>query len=219
MKAVVRAMSAVLFVIPFFLLSASAHAQVTAVAPVTEAPQYNHRWEVYGGAQYAHFNPSPGPNIQANNLLGWNGTATVYLHPLWGIEGGARGVYGNMSVPANAYNIPASPKMSENLFLFGPTFRFFRKENYAAGMHVLVGAAYGSFDKDFPSGVQPNVVGIYNNKLAFGAAVGWWTDYNLSSRLAVRAIADYQPTRYGFTMQSEFAGSVGVVYKFGTLRK
>jgi hypothetical protein len=37
--------------------------------------------------------------------------------------------------------------------------------------------------------------------------------------LAVRFIADYQPTRYGFTMQSEFAGSVGIVYKFGILKK
>jgi hypothetical protein len=218
-KAVVRAVSAVLFVIPFFLLMAGAHAQVTAVAPVTEAPQYNNRWEVYGGAQYSHFNPGPGRNIQANNLLGWNGTATVYFRPVWGIEASARGLYGDMSVPENAYNVPSSPRMSENLFLFGPTFRLFRRENYAAGLHALVGAAYGSFDKDFPQGVQPNLVGIYNNKLALGGAVGWWTDYNVSSKLAVRVIADYQPTRYGYTQQNEFAGSVGIVYKFGVLRK
>lgn len=218
-KAVVRAMCAVLFVLPFFLPVARAHAQVTATAPITEAPQYNNRWEIYGGAQYSHFNPSPGPNVAANNLLGWNGTATVYLHPLWGIEMGARGLYGTMTIPANSYNVPANPKMSEDLFLFGPTFRFFRGQNYAAGMHALVGAAYGSFDKDFPSGVQPNLVGIYNNKLALGEAIGAWGDYNLSTRLAVRVIADYQPTHYGFTTQSEFAGSVGIVYKFGTLRK
>jgi len=218
-KFVARAVSAALFVIPFFLPTAGAHAQVTAVAPVTTAPQYNNRWEIYGGAQYSHFNPAPGPNIPANNLLGWNGTATVYFRPVWGIEGGARGLYGTMSVPSNAYNVPANPSMSENLFLFGPTFRFFRKPNYAAGMHFLIGAAYGSFDKDFPQGVQPNSVGIYNNKLALGGAAGWWTDYNLSSRLAVRAIADYQPTWYGYTMQNEFAGSVGIVYKFGSLSK
>jgi hypothetical protein len=218
-KAVVRAMSAALFVIPLFLPAIRANAQVTATAPATSAPEYNNRWDIYGGAQYSHFNPSPGSNIAANNLLGWNGTLTAYLHPIWGIEMGARGLYGTMSIPPNAYNVPASPKMSENLFLFGPTFRFIRRDNYAAGMHVLVGAAYGSFDKDFPSGVEPNLVGIYNNKLAFGAAVGAWGDYNVTSKLAVRVIADYQPTHYGYKWQSEFAGSVGIVYKFGTLKK
>jgi hypothetical protein len=212
-------MSAVLFVIPFFLPAAGAHAQVTAVAPVTTPPQYNNRWEVYGGAQYSHFNPAPGPNISATNLLGWNGTATVYFRPVWGLEGGARGLYGTMSVPSNPYGIPASPKMSEHLFLFGPTFRFFRRPNYAAGMHFLIGGAYGSFDQDFPPGVQPNVVGIYNNKLAFAGAAGAWGDYNVSDRWAVRVIADYMPTRYGYGLQSEFAGSVGIVYKFGTLSK
>jgi hypothetical protein len=218
-KAVVRAVCAALFVFPFFFPAAVAHAQVTATAPITEAPQYNNRWEIYGGAQYSHFNPSPGPNVAANNLLGWNGTATVYLHPVWGIEMGARGLYGTMTIPANSYGVPTNPKMSEDLFLFGPTFRFFRGKNYAAGMHVLVGAAYGVFDKDFPQGVQPDLVGIYNDKLAFGSAAGTWVDYNLSTRLAVRAIADYQPTHYGYTTQSEFAGSVGIVYKFGTLKK
>jgi hypothetical protein len=195
------------------------HAQVTATAPVTEAPAYNNRWDIYGGFQYSHFNPSPGPNVAATNLFGWNGTATAYLHPVWGIEMGARGLYGSMSIPPNPFNVPASPKMSEYLWLFGPNFRFIRKENYAAGMHILVGAAYGDFDKDFPSGIQPNLVGIYNDKLAFGAALGAWYDYNLSPKLAVRAIADYQPTHYGYKWQSEFAGSVGIVYKLGVLKK
>lgn len=219
MKFVFRALSAALLVIPFFLPVAGAHAQVTAVAPVKVQPQYNNRWEVYGGAQYAHFNPGPGRNIQATNLLGWTGGATMYFHPSWGLEANARGLYGTMSVPANAFGVPASPKMSENLFLFGPTFRFIRLQKYAGGMHILIGAAYGSFDKDFPKGVQPYQVGIYNNKLAFGAAIGWVSDFRVTDRLAVRAVADYQPTHYGYTTQNEFAGSVGVVYKFGKLTK
>ncbi len=218
-KAVVRAVCAVLFVIPSFLPVAQAHAQVTAVAPVTEAPQYNNRWEVYGGVQYSHFNPGRARNIEANNLLGWNGTATIYLHPSWGIEGGVRGLYGSMTVPANPYGVEANPKMSETLFLFGPTFRLRRRENYAAGLHADVGATYGSFDNDFPPGVSPNQVGIYNNKLAFAGTIGAFYDYNLSPRLSVRTILDYQLTRYGYTRQNEFAGSVGVVYKFGTLHK
>jgi len=217
-KAVVRSLCAVLFVSTLYFSAVSAHAQVTATAPVTEPPEYTNRWDIYGGAQYSHFNPSPGRNIASINLLGWTGGAVAYFRPVWGIESSVRGIYGTINVPANQYNVTSS-RMSEHLVLFGPNFRLYRRANYAAGLHVLIGAAYGSFDSGFPSGVQPNLVGVYNNKLAFGAAVGGWYDYNLSPHLAVRAVADWQPTRYGYTVQNEFAGSVGIVYKLGSLHK
>ncbi|MFT4112494.1 hypothetical protein [Silvibacterium sp.] len=219
MKAVVRSILAVLPLLAMVSVSSSAHGQVTATAPVSENPTYTNRWDVDGGFQYSHFNPSPGRNINATNLFGWTGGATAWMRPVWGIESSVRGVYGNMNIPENSYNVPTSAKMSETLFLFGPTFRLMRHEKYAAGMHVLIGAAYGSFDKDFPSGVQPNTLDIYNNKLAFGAAVGGWYDHNLSQKLAVRLTTDWQPTRYGYSEQNEFAGSVGIVYRLGSLTK
>lgn len=194
----------------------SLHAQVVATAPETEAPQYGERWDFYGGAQYSHFNPSPGRNVQAVNLLGWNGDATVWLHTTWGVEGTARGLYGNLVVPANTEGIPANPPMTEHLFLFGPNFRILRKPGYTFGMHSLIGAAYGVFDSGFPSGTRPQDVDIYNDKLAIGFAIGSWFDYNLSPRLSVRVITDWQPTHYGFVYQNEFAGSAGIVYKFGS---
>lgn len=218
MKSVVRSLLAALFVAPFLLSIVHADAQVTATAPIAELPQYSNRWDFYGGVQYSHFNPSAARSFPANNLVGWNGTAAAYFRPVWGIEGSFRGLYGTIDAPQNQYGI-TSPKMSENLFLFGPTFRIFRRENYAVGIHTLIGAAYGSFDKDFPQGISPNQIGVYNNKLAFGAGVGVDADYNLSSRLAVRIIADWQPTHYGYTWQNEFAGSVGIVYKIGSLHK
>jgi len=192
------------------------HAQVTATAPEAEAPQYSHRWDFYGGAQYSHFNPSPGRGVEAINLLGWNGAATAWLHTTWGIEGSARGLYGTLVVPANSEGVPANPQMSEHLFLFGPNFRILRGRNATVGFHSLIGAAYGSFSQGFPSGTTPQDVGIYNDKLALGLGVGPWLDYNLSQTLSVRVISDWQPTHYGFTWQNEFAGSVGIVYKFGT---
>ncbi len=191
-------------------------AQVVATAPETEGSQYAERWDFYGGAQYSHFNPSPGRNVQAINLLGWNGSATAWLHSTWGIEGTARGLYGNLVVPANTEGIPASPPMTEHLFLFGPNFRILRKPSFTFGMHSLVGAAYGVFDSGFPKGTQPQDVDIYNDKLALGLAIGAWADFNLSSRLSVRVITDWQPTHYGFPWQDEFAGSAGIVYKFGS---
>ncbi|HTV16280.1 MAG TPA: hypothetical protein VME68_16280 [Acidobacteriaceae bacterium] len=197
------------------------HAQVTATAPEAESPQYAQRWDIYGGAQYMHFNPGTGKGngVPAVNLLGWNGSATVWIRQRWGIEGSARGVYGNLNVPANPYNIPSSPPMSEHLFLFGPSFRFYRGPRLTAGMHTLIGAAYGVFDSGFPAGVIPQDVNIYNNKLAFGYVIGSFVDYNVTPRWSVRFIGDWQPTHYGFSQQNEFAGSVGIVYKVGSLGK
>lgn len=195
------------------------HAQVTATAPETEAPEYAQRWDLYGGAEYAHFNPSPGRNVEAINLLGWNGSATAWMRPSWGIEASARGVYGNLVVPANNLGVAANPPMSEHLFLFGPNFRMYRHARTTLGMHALVGAAYGSFSSGFPSGVTPQNVGIYNDKLALGLAVGGYADYNVTPRWSARFISDWQPTHYGFSWQNEFAGSVGIVYKFGALHK
>jgi len=218
-RVAVRFLSAV-FTFALLLVPAThLHAQITATAPITEQPEYSNRWDVYGGAAYSHFNPGPGKGVQAINLLGWNGSAIAYFRPTWGIEASARGYYGDMDVPQNGLGVPAKAAMSEHLFLFGPNFRFLRTPKYAAGMHVLIGAAYGSFDKDFPQGIQPIQVAIYNNKLAFGAVIGAYGDYNLSPKWAVRLIADYQPTRYGYSTQNEFAGSIGVVYKIGSLHK
>ena len=217
-KFVVRFLFAALFTLQLFSFTHHANAQVTATAPVAELPQYDNRWDLYGGFQYSHFNPSPARSFPANNLLGWNGTATAYFRPIWGISGSLRGLYGNIDVPTNQYGI-TSPRMAETLFLFGPTFRFRRRENSAVGAHILIGGTYGNFDKDFPSGIEPQQVGVYNDKLAFAAAVGASYDYNLSPRLSVRAIGDWQPTHYGYTWQNEFAGSVGIVYKMGSLHK
>jgi hypothetical protein len=198
-----------------FASSLRLHAQVTATAPETEAPQNAQRWDFYGGAQYSHFNPSPDRGVHAINLLGWNGTATIWLGSRFGFDGSARGLYGNIEVPANGEGIPANPQMSEHLFLFGPDFRIVRHRTYTMGMHTLIGGAYGAFGNGFPKGTKPQDVGIYNDKLAVGFGFGPWIDYNLGPRFAVRAIADWQPTHYGFSWQSEFAGSVGIVYKFG----
>lgn len=199
-----------------FFSSPVLHAQVTATAPEEEVPQNAQRWDFYGGAQYSHFNPSPERGVHAINLLGWNGSATLWLGSRFGIAGSGRGLYGTLVVPANNEGIPANPQMSEHLALFGPDFRILLHTHYTVGMHGLIGGAYGAFGNGFPKGTSPQDVGIYNDKLAIGLAMGPWVDYNLGSKLSVRLISDWQPTHYGFTWQKEFAGSVGIVYKFGT---
>jgi hypothetical protein len=198
-----------------FFAQATLHAQVTATAPEEETPQYAERLDVYGGAQYAHFNPGPGTGVHAINLLGWQGDGTVWMRTRVGIEVNARGEYGTLDIPDNPYGVPSTGPMSEHLFLFGPNFRMMMHPHFDVGMHVLVGAAYGKFSDAFPHGVVPQEVGIYNDKLALGLAVGPSVEYNLGPRLAVRLIPEWQPTKYGFPWQNEFAGSVGIVYKLG----
>lgn len=218
MKAVMSRFLALAAFGAMFLPQARLHAQITATAPQAESSQ-SQRWDVFGGAQYAHFNPSPGAEVRAVNLLGWQGSATAWFRPLWGIEANARGEYGSLAVPPNIYGVPAHPPMSEHLFLFGPSFRFYHSPKVTLGMHFLIGAAYGSFDSGFPHNVQPQMLSIYNNKLAFGMADGGFADYNVRPHWAVRFVADYQPTHYGYAQQSEFAGAVGLVYKIGKLNR
>jgi hypothetical protein len=193
------------------------HAQVTATAPESEVPGYDQRWDFTGGGQYSHFNPSPGRGVAAINLEGVTGAATVWLRSSWGVEGSARILHGTLAVPVNSESIPANPPMHEYLFLFGPNFRIIRHRGYTLGVHALAGAAYGVFDAGFPAGAMPQDVGIYNDKLAFGMGVGSWADVNVTPRWSVRVTSDWQPTHYGLSWQNEFAGSVGIVYKFGYL--
>lgn len=221
MKAGLSRLAPLLLLGALFVSHPRIEAQVTATAPEVEAPQYAQRWDFFGGAQYAHFNPGTGKgnSIKAVNLLGWNGSATAWFRPAWGIEASARGVYGNLVVPGNDLGVPTNPPMSEHLFLFGPSFRMVRSPRYTLGMHGLIGAAYGSFSSGFPPGVTPQTLDIYNDKLAFGYVVGGYADYNVTPNWSVRLISDWQPTHYGFSQQNEFAGSVGIVYKMGKLGK
>ena len=202
--------------------SPALHAQITATAPQATPSEYSQRIDFSAGFQYSHFNPSPGNKIEAINLFGGEGSATLWLHPRWGLEASVREASGTMPIPLTTINgvqLPTHLPMSEYLFLFGPSVRFYRGPRLSLGMHYLVGAAYGDFSSGFPSGIQPQSVGIYNDKLAMGLGIGGIADYNLTSRWAVRLDADWQPTHYGFDWQDESADSVGLVYKFGSLRK
>jgi hypothetical protein len=202
--------------------SPALHAQVTATASKGPSSEYSQLVDLSGGALYAHFNPSPGLQVHAINLLGGEGSATVWLRPVWGVEASVREASGTMLIPpslVNGVQVPTSAPMSEYLVLFGPSFRFYRRPKITLGMHYLLGAAYGSFSSGFPKGIQPQNVGIYNDKLTMGLAIGGFADYNLNPRWSVRFVADWQPTHYGFNWQNESADSVGIVYKWGSLHR
>ena len=199
------------------LFSPLLHSQITATAPAaTVGSADNERFDVLGGAAYSHFNPGFAHQVRATNLLGWEGGVTAWFSNMFGLEATARGLYGNYTLPFNNFNLPATSSMSEHLFLFGPSFRLIEKERYTAGLHLLVGGTYGSFDHAFQgSGVAPAQIGVLNSQLASAYALGGWADYKVLPKIAIRFTGDYQPTRYSSIGQNEFFGAVGIVYKFG----
>jgi hypothetical protein len=192
---------------------------VTATAPPlsTDLASYNNRWDAYGGFGYARFQTTLGVSLKAN-MYGWKGQATGWLNPIVGLTGATGNYYGSIGLPPNIHSIPTA-NISEHLFLFGPEFRLLRDPKYTVDVHLLLGGTYGIFNSSFPSGVQPNALSLYNNQLAFALAVGGAYDYNLKPNWSVRLYTDFQPTHYGLAFQKEFAGSVGVVYKWGAIKR
>ncbi|HEY0758891.1 MAG TPA: hypothetical protein VGD59_06515 [Acidisarcina sp.] len=191
-------------------------AQTAPPLPVAaDAADYNNRYDFFGGFAYAHFNGIG--KVRATNLYGFNGQATAWIKPVFGLAASVRGDYGSFPASPNSLGITTT-RISQHLFLFGPDFRLLRSPKQALGFHALLGGAYGSFSSGL-HGAQPNSLGLYVDQLAFAEAIGASYDYNLSRKLSVRFIADYAPTHYGTAGQKEFAGSVGVVYKMGSLRK
>lgn len=199
----------------FVFCAASLQAQIVATAPVTVAPAYNNHYDVFGGFDYSHFNPARGSQVHAINMFGFNGTLTDWVKPGFGLELTTRHVYGTIIPPINGYGIK-NYTGSQHFYMVGAAARFLRTPKYDFGMHLDLGAVYGVFDKGYPPNVQPIDLGIFNTQPAFAAAIGAFSDYNIKPHWALRLYTDWEPTFYGQTHQDEFAGSLGVVYKFGT---
>ncbi|HVJ08880.1 MAG TPA: hypothetical protein VM554_10875 [Acidisarcina sp.] len=200
-------------------LLASPHrvaAQITLAPLAATGADYQNRWDIFGGFSYSYFSTTIGHGHKTN-LYGGGAEGTVWLSPVVGATAAVREVSGHLPVDPNIFGV-TNPRMSETLFLFGPEVRLYRAERAAVSAHWLVGGTYGVFDSDL-KGISPNTLGLYNNQLAFAMAAGAAWDYNLSPRFSVRAITDFQPTYFGSSVQKEFGGQVGLVYKIGSLKK
>jgi hypothetical protein len=213
----VLAFSAFLF--PAFLLTLQAQTPAPGPPAAPAAPagaDYDNRWDFSGGYAFTRMSPGFG-RLAPVNLMGGTGQATIWVRPVYGFTLIGRGFTGNATLKPNIYNL-SNPSVREYVFLLGPDFRLFHSPKSALGAHWLFGGAYGIFDTDL-KGVQPNLVGLYNNQLAFSMSLGATYDYNLSPKLSVRLVTDFQPTYYGASAQEAFAGSLGVVYKMGSLHQ
>ncbi len=211
-----------------FLPSLSVLAQAPQFHPPVVAPNstlsgvtYNNRYEVYGGAAYAHFDA--GPNIlQGANLGGFDAQAARFFTRKWAAAGNVRGYFGTSGAVPNAFNI-RGPFVDEIFFLGGPEYRAASNQHASITLHALFGGVHGSFDSalndEAGNRVDPSVVGFFNNQTTFGAAIGGSIDLNRSPRLAFRispdaTLTDFSTRGQGGIVQ-QFAISVGVVYRLG----
>ncbi len=204
-----------------FLVSAShLPAQVTATAPPlsVDLANYNNRWDAFGGFSYARYTTTVGHALRGN-LMGFKAQATGWLNPIVGVTVSTGNYYGSVGLPPSEFNL-SSANVSEHMFLVGPEFRLLRDARWTVDAHLLLGGTYGIFDNSFKtSNITPNYFNLPNNQLAFAMAAGGAFDYNLKPNWSVRMITDFQPTHYGLAFQKEFSGSIGVVYKWGALKK
>jgi hypothetical protein len=173
---------------------------------------YSHKFEVYGGGGYTRFRP--GPSLQHINESAWNGGFTDYLWGRLGLTADLRGYYGIAFIPPNPYNI-FKPSISQYTFMVGPQYRFVRREHWAIGGQVLVGAAKGNFFANSAE-LPGTLIGLWpkGTDVSFSAAVP--IDYNISPGLAFRIQPGYWLTTFGSTAQVKNLGwNAGLVYRFG----
>lgn len=179
--------------------------------------KYDWRWEVYGGMAYSHFNA--GPNIvQGSNLGGFDAQVARFFTPRWAVAANARGYYGTSPVLPNQYRIEG-PFVSEHMFMAGPEYRGPSNEHVSLLFHALFGGAYGYFTRGLQdqngNPVPPVNVGLFNNQLTFGSAIGGSIDLNRSPRLVFRISPDATLTDFGSAgIHEQFTLSVGMVFRF-----
>jgi len=188
--------------------------------------EYGHRWEVGGGGGYLRFRS--GEYLQKNNEVTWQAAATRYFSPTLGLMADVRGSFGDAKVPNNIYNEAYRPLINEYTFMVGPNYRFYRKEKWAASVHVLGGMAIGNFDGG-AKGLLSQDLGLWEsaNRPVFSAGVS--LDYNLYPNMAFRvtptyvatmfqlAPSDPEPQPHG-TFQNNAGINVGLFYRFGKIK-
>jgi hypothetical protein len=173
---------------------------------------YSHKFEVYAGGGYTRFRP--GGSLQHINESAWNGGFTDYLRGRLGVTADLRGYYGTAFITPNPFNI-FKPSISQYTFMAGPQYRLVRREHWAVGAQVLVGASKGNFNANgaaFPG----ELVGLWSSGTGLSVAAGVPVDYNLSPALAIRLQPGYWLSTFGSTTQIKNLGfNIGLVYRFG----
>lgn len=180
--------------------------------------RYDNRFDASLGMAYGHIKAGP-TILQGSNLGGLDLTGSYWLSKHWAVEGTGRAYLGTSGAGPNPDGI-SGPFISQYIFAAGPEWLGPHNKHGAVLAHVLVGGAYGDFEKDL-RGLSPSVVDFYNNQVALGAVIGGHFDLNRSARWVFRVTPDALLTRYSINYGNKstqtdvnFGISVGVEYRF-----
>jgi hypothetical protein len=197
-----------------------------AIDPLANV-RYDNRFDVSLGAAYGHI--MAGPTLdQGSNLGGLDLTGSYWFSKHWALEGSGRGYVGTSGAGVN-HDGPGGgaikgPFVAQYLFGAGPEWLGPHNKHAAMIAHVLVGGAYGDFEKDL-LGHPPSDFDFYNNQIAPAAIFGGHFDLNRSPRWVFRVTPDALFTRYSTDYSTPTTGtgghnnwnfgiSVGMEYKF-----
>jgi hypothetical protein len=179
---------------------------------------YDNRYDFSLGMAYAHI--KAGPNLaQGSNLGGLDLTGSYWLSKHWGVEGTGRAYLGTSGAAPNDVSIDG-PFVAQYIFAGGPEWLGPHNKHGAMVAHVLVGGAYGEFEKDL-RGNSPAVAGFYNDQVAPAVVMGGHFDLNRSPQWVFRITPDAILTDYAINygpktrqMDINFGLSVSVEYRF-----
>ena len=197
------------------------HPPVVAASNTLAGVTYNYRYEVYGGLAYTHFDAGPSL-LQGANLGGVDVQGAYFLTHKWAVDGAVRAYLGTSGVVPNPYGI-RGPGVSNYMLLAGPEYRVASNQHASLNLHALFGGTYGLFtgslQNQIGQNVPPHALGLFNDQIAFGSAIGGSIDLNRSPRLAFRISPDANLTDFlgasNRDFKEQFALSVGLVYRLG----
>ncbi len=198
------------------------HPPVVAANGTLAGVDYDYRYEVSGGLAYTHFDA--GPNLlQGANLGGIDLQGARFFTRKWAADASVRTYFGTSGVTPNPYGI-RGPAVSEYMVLAGPEYRALSNEHASMTLYALFGGAYGLFSTALGRDqngniIGPEQVGMFNDQISFGSAIGGSIDLNRSPRLAFRISPDANLTDFSTAghggIKEQFAISVGLVYRLG----
>ena len=188
--------------------------------------RYDNRYDLSVGLAYDHM--KAGPNLlQGANLGGLDISGSYWLTKQWGAEGSVRPYVGTSGAAPNSFldangslDSIQGPFVAQYFFTGGPEFLGPHNQHGDLIAHVLVGGAYGDFQRDLRD--QPtSLVGFYYNQISPAIIMGGHIDLNRSAHWAVRFTPDAILTDYAVNwgnksrqLDINAAFSVGIEYKF-----
>jgi hypothetical protein len=196
-----------------------AHGTIATAAPVS----YDNKYEFFAGLNYMGFRAGPNlpssMNMGGGELLGtyWlrNGVGRYAKPNVLGLAVDYRFDAGTTPIMINGFQGLNRTLVFQNMIMGGVQVRGPRNDFFATDLHVLAGNSWGNFSHGTaPHPPDEPGIGLYTDRSAFISAIGGSLDINQSKNFAFRLSPDLMLSRFGSYTATQFAISLGVVYRF-----